>query len=265
MEHEQADGVIADRECHRDSARFGPIGQAQRAGVTAARRQAGDVRFGQRKPGGGRHLEHFARRQRTASAGRKHQCGPARREDALHRVDDVRLQLREIQVTDEGLRQLVEPPGLLGSSECLLPGPSQLGDDLRHHEDHHEVDEQGDPVLRRADRQRVVRGQEEIVVEEEAAQRTDHPGDGAAHNDTGERRQDEEQRGDRDADVRSQRQQDSQHNAQPGESGQHSQNAVLVPSHGEPAWLHECHCFPRVRLSSECTDMVVGAGEARWT
>jgi hypothetical protein len=179
--------------------------------------------------------------------------------------DDVRLQLRKVQVADEGLRQLVETPGLLASPECLLPGPSQLGDDLGHHQDHHEVDQQGDPVLWRPDRQCVVRRQEEIVVKEEAAQRADHARNGAAHNDTGERRQDEEQRGDRDADVRSQRQQDSQHNAQPDESDEHSQNAALVPSHGEPAWLHECHCFLRVRRSSECTDMVVGAGETRST
>ncbi len=264
-EHQKADRMVAHRERHRDSKRLRPARHPERTRVASARGQGGDVALGQGRSGRGGDLEHLAGCQCAAATGRKDQRGPTWSEDALHRVHNVRQQLRQVQVADECLGELIQTRCLLCTAEGILAGTPQLHHHLGHDEDHDDVDQQGDPVLRRPHCERVVGGQEEIVVEEEAAQGSDGSRQEAAQHDAEERRQDEEQRRDDDTHMRAQGQQDGEYDAEPGQRRKHPDNGALVPSHGEPAWLHVFRCFPRVRLSSECTDVVAGRGETRST
>ena len=244
LEHQQADGMIAHRERDRDPTVLCAARHAERARRAAACGQAGDVAFGQAFSRRGSNPQHLTGCQRAATACGKDQCRPTWSEDALHRVDDVREQLRQIEVADERLRKLVQTSGLLPSAQGVLACSLQLRHHLGHDEDHDHVHQEGDPVLRRPDRERVVGGQEEEVVAEEPTQGAHDAGHEAAQHDAEERGQDEEQCRNGSAEVRAERQQDGEEDAQPDEGREHAHNAALIPSHGEPSWLHVCHCFP---------------------
>ena len=99
------------------------------------------------------------------------------------------------------------------SSRALL----LLGHDLRHDEHDGDIDTERDPVLRRADRQRVVGRQEEEVEGEEARDRADSARHEAADHDADERGQHEDERRQGDAQMGAERQQDGQKYPEPGE------------------------------------------------
>ena len=126
---------------------------------------------------------------------------------------------------------------------------------LGHDEDDDQVDEQGDPVLRRSDRERVVGGQEEVVVAEEAAEAPTTPGTKPASTTPRSAGRTNSNAG-MAVLTCGQGQQNGEHDTQSDEGREHPQNPSLVPSLCEPAWLHWCHCFPWVRLPFECSDVV---------
>jgi hypothetical protein len=59
------------------------------------------------------------------------------------------------------------------------------------------------------------------------------------------------------------RKEDGKDGTQREQCDEDSEEGPLVPSLDEPAWLHERHCFPSVRLLFECTDVVAVSGESR--
>ena len=125
LEHQQADGMVAHRERDRDPAVLRTPCQSERAGGPSARGQAGDFALGQALSRRGGDPQHLTRGQCSAATGGKDQRGPTWSEDTLHRVDDVRQQLRQGEVADQRLRQLVETCGFLGAPLRLLAGALQ--------------------------------------------------------------------------------------------------------------------------------------------
>ena len=145
LEHQQAHRVVAHGERHRDSTWLSTACHPERTCVASARGQGGDVALGQGSSRRGGDLEHLAGCQRAATAGRKDQRGPTRAEGALHRVHNVRQQLRQVEVTDERLGKLIQAPGLFRAAEGVFAGAPQLRDHLGHDEDHDDVDQQTRP------------------------------------------------------------------------------------------------------------------------
>ena len=245
LEHQHAHGPVVDDQRDRDSARAGIVEPSEGSRLTAARRDRSDVlvRQGLARAGGNPQ----GRRSSMIGGIRigQHQRRPARSEDRLHGGHDVRQQLRQREVADQGLGQLVQAFGLLGPAFRLLPGALQLGHDLGDDQDDHDVDDKRDPVLRRADRQRVVGREEEHVVEDESPQCADEPGNEATDDGPGQRRQHEQQRREGDAQVGPEGKQEGQQRAEADQRDGDPQRGSLVRCPGkQPSWSDLRHNFP---------------------
>ena len=266
LEHEHADGPVTHDQGHRHPSRAGVVEQSEGSCLTS-RCHRGHVHLRQRLPRPGRHPQRRSGPQVAALALAlgQHERRPARRKDGLHDGNHVRQQLRQREIADQRLRQLVEPFGLHGPALRLLPGAAQLGHDLGDDQDHRGIDGERDPVLGRADGQRVVGREEEEVVDEEPSQCAHDAGKEAADHDTHQCGQYEHQRRGGRAEVGSEREQQGQQRAQPGQRDDDCPRGPLVGFPvNRPAWSDVRHNYPSFGASSECTDALTGPGEARW-
>ena len=256
LEDQHADGTLADHQGDRDPARSRCVLETEGPGLTTTGRQRCHVAVGQGLPGRRRHLEPVLGR------GRQHQCRPGRREGSLDGGNDVRQQLGQGEIAVEGLRELEESNRLASATHSVLSCRSELGHHLGHHEDDDDVDAERDPVLRRVNGERVVRREEEDVIEHEARHRPDGTGHEAADHDADQRGQDEDERGSGRAEVRAEGQQHGEQHELPGQCRHGAENDAMVRSvRPEPAWRHFCHSFPSFGASSECTDGLSGQGK----
>ena len=250
LEHQHADGPVAHHQCHRHPPRSGLLEQPEGPRLAAPRRHRSDVRLGQGLACARRDLQLRTRcpecRRRASGRTRRR---PTRDEDGLHRGHDVRQQLRQREIADERLRQLVQPFRFCGPALRLLAGTPQLGHDLGDDQHDHGVDGERDPVLGRADREGVVGGEEEEVVDDEAPECPDDTGKEAADDDSHQCGQHEHQGGDGDAQVGPEGKQHGQERAESGQGDDDPPRRSLVRSPGsQPAWSDVPHRF----RSSEC-------------
>ncbi len=241
LEHQHADRSVADHQRHRHPPRSGLFQQSEGAGLAATRCHRRDVGRGQ---GLARARRDPQRRNAGVTLG-QHQGRPAWSEHRLHRCHHVGQKLRQAEIADQCLRQLVQPFGLLGPAFRLLARAPQLGHHLGHHQHDDGIDGQCCPVLGRADRERVVRREEEEVVDDEAPQRAHHAGEDATDDDSHQSGQHEDQGGDGDAQVSPEGEQHSEERSQADQSQGDAPDRSLVRSLGiEPAWSDVRHRIP---------------------
>ena len=263
LQHEHSHRPIVEHQGHGDPRRRFGVGEPERARLSAGdeRRQLDPCQFLTRR---GSHVQTFANIDSTRLAVRQDQGSPPGGEGFLHRTHDMGHQLVEGEITDQSARQVVEAARLVRPAKRLLPRRAQVRHDLRHDEDHYEIDEERNPVLRTADGQGLVGRQEEIVVSKKAGHRahaTRHePGDD--HSD--QSGQDEGEGGNGDAQMEPEGKEHGQEYAERGQGDDDGEERALVgflqgrvASHG--------HCFPSVDIgpTSECTDGISWPGQAR--
>ncbi len=107
LQYQHAHRPVAHHQGHRHPARSGVVHKSQGSGLTAPRSQGDHVPLRQRLAGRGRNLQLLGGSRLPGVCG-ENECGPTRREDALHGGNDVGQQLRQGQVADESLRQFEE-------------------------------------------------------------------------------------------------------------------------------------------------------------
>ncbi len=151
-------------------------------------------------------------------------------------------------VADQQVGEDVEPLGGVGLPAGVGPGPLQEDDDPGDDEHDDDVDDQGDPVLGLADRERVVRRDEQHVVGHEAGDDGDETGRQAADGHPADDRDDEDEgaRGDREV-VPGRHHHRAEHaDADQGDddAGQRSSSPRKCTSGGKPGRMRACPTGP---------------------
>ncbi len=265
LEHQHPDRSVAHHQRHRHPPWAGVFSQPEGPGLSAARRDRCDVFLGQRLARAGGDPQHRPESASSGVATRQYERRPERSEDALHRCHHVGQKLRHGEIADQRLRQFVQPLGLVGPAFRLLAGTPELGHDLGDDQDDHRVKGERDPVLRRADGERVVGREEEEVVDDEPAERTYDAGQETADDDPDQCGQHEDQGRDGDAQVGPEGKQNGQERTEASQGDDDPHGRPLVRSLGtQPAWSVVRHRIPSFGSSRECTDALAGPGQTRW-